>query len=637
VVISKLEHKSKSKEEKALDKALNGFSVFNLPDSLLLLALVLITSVAFIPCLSSFFVNWDDPTSLLINKDLTVFGQEWSWQSIGHIFMPEDAPNYSPLTITSFALEKYFLAPDPYSSPFVFHLDNLLLHLCGTGCVFFLFRKMNINKAGAFVGALLFGIHPMRVESVAWVTERKDVLYGLFFILSLLSYIEYINTGKSKWYICTLLLSLLAYFSKIQAVFLPLSMVVIDMYFDEKWYAPKMLLLQKLPWWALSVIIGLLNIHYLSLRHDIGNADAFFYYSFIDKLAIGAYSYIVYLVKFIYPYKMSAYYDYPRHLTVQYVCLAILPVLIWGMWRMRKNKAIIFGWLFFTVNVMFMLQVVSAGTSFLADRFTYIAYIGLFFLAAKGYEWGTKNGTKLRTSIYVLIVPYFLLLGIVTYNQCKVWHNTATLWEHNIKTNKNGYYGQIALGSFYLYVTQIKWNDEFAHQDPNVMNKLALSYLDTAISRDSEHRMYDNSTTIPMYLDHALASLLTGRHVGEVTDYTKVLAMDPHNVLALSSRGYAYTLLKKYDLALKDYKQYLKVDSSSSKIYYSCSLCEGLLGMYRAGITDATKSIKLDSTQANSYIIRAKLYRMLHIADSSYADAQTAKRMGANLPPELLP
>ena len=302
---------------------------------------VVITLLVFIPSFSLHFVNWDDPNNLLENESLKAFATHWSWQSVKQIFTSDIIGNYNPLPIFTFALEKYFFANDPLLNPFVFHFNNVILHLMCTFLVFFIFTKLEMSRTAAIIGALLFGIHPMRVESVAWITERKDVLYGLFFLASTACYILYLQkpTSKTKWYLLTILLSLFAYFSKVQAVTLPLTMVALDFYFKRKWLSPKILIIEKLPWWILSLTFGFINIYFLKQENSLNSSNAVVNYNFLDKLAIGAYSYAVYIIKWIYPYKMSPLYPYsPEVPILAYICLAAVPVSIFVLLVCRFCK-----------------------------------------------------------------------------------------------------------------------------------------------------------------------------------------------------------------------------------------------------------------------------------------------------------
>ena len=159
--------------------------------------LLVITFLLFVPSLSLHFVNWDDPDNLLENKTLQAFSYGWSWDAVKAIFTTDVIGNYNPLPILTFGIEKYFFAPDPVKAPFIFHFDNLWMHLLCTLFVYMLFTKMKLSRIAAFIGALLFGIHPMRVESVVWITERKDVLYGMFFLAALVTYTTCLQAERS--------------------------------------------------------------------------------------------------------------------------------------------------------------------------------------------------------------------------------------------------------------------------------------------------------------------------------------------------------------------------------------------------------------------------------------------------------
>src|SRR6185503_4750614 len=226
-----------------------------------LLMVLAVTAGAFIPALSAGFVSWDDPAYLLENKQLTTF----TWQSIVNIFASGISGNYNPLPIFTFLIEKQFVGFDP----FIYHLDNLLLHLLCTALFYKILRMLKVSPMGAMLGALLFGIHPMRVESVAWVTERKDVLYGAFYLGAIIAYLNYITMGstKNKWYVLTLVLGILSLFSKVQAVALPLSMVAIDFLQQRKWLSAKVLIIEKLPFWLLALAFGIINI--ITLKNSV--------------------------------------------------------------------------------------------------------------------------------------------------------------------------------------------------------------------------------------------------------------------------------------------------------------------------------------------------------------------------------
>lgn len=636
---------------------------------------VVITLLVFIPSFSLHFVNWDDPNNLLENESLKAFATHWSWQSVKQIFTSDIIGNYNPLPIFTFALEKYFFANDPLLNPFVFHFNNVILHLMCTFLVFFIFTKLEMSRTAAIIGALLFGIHPMRVESVAWITERKDVLYGLFFLASTACYILYLQkpTSKTKWYLLTILLSLFAYFSKVQAVTLPLTMVALDFYFKRKWLSPKILIIEKLPWWILSLTFGFINIYFLKQENSLNSSNAIVNYNFLDKLAIGAYSYAVYIIKWIYPYKMSPLYPYsPEVPILAYICLAAVPVsivvlLVWSF-KNKKNN-LIFGWSFFTFNVMFLLQIVGAGQGFLADRFTYIAYIGLFFLTAKFYDWLIEQKPSSSLFLQIAFGIYLAFFCYLTQKQIKIWQNGSTLWEHvkiyypnsplvwkNLANYyrdeeknrdkaienytqaillepKNAYtYNDLAKA----YMDKAFSLDATANEQRNSLLTSAMQNYNIAIEKDSIYHQPDKKISGEIFVNRGVAYAVAGNAQQAVIDLTKGLELNPTNLNGYLNRGLLYYNTNQFELSLKDRDAYIQLNPENADMYYERGICKINLEKNTEAIPDFDKAIALNSSVGIYYYGRAIANKKLGNSAASKNDAQKAKQLGIAVPDDLL-
>lgn len=230
-------------------------------DWLWLAAIVLITFGFWFPTLRNCLVDWDDNIYILNNPYIFSLTPE----NIGQIFSEYFMANYHPLTMLSYAIE-YAIAGD---SPFIYHLTNLILHLINTVLIYFfvrnLFRIVYSNSGSrqsqtiALVTAFLFGLHPMHVESVSWVSERKDVLYGFFFLLALIKYVRYISTNRTIDYLLCVVFFVLSLLSKGMAVSLALSLVAIDFVLKRKLFSPKVLL-EKVPFFILALVFGIVAI-----------------------------------------------------------------------------------------------------------------------------------------------------------------------------------------------------------------------------------------------------------------------------------------------------------------------------------------------------------------------------------------
>jgi protein O-mannosyl-transferase len=385
-----------------------------------LLAVLAITAFCFFPTLDNAFVNWDDDVNLLENENTAVLDAA----HVKAIFTDRVIGNYNPLPVLTLAIERHYVGLEPR----LYHIDNLLLHLLATFFVFWILKELGLGALGAAIGALLFGIHPMRVESVAWVTERKDVLLAVFYFPAIYYYIKSIKIPKKRTFylILTTILFLFALLSKIQAVALPLTMLCID-YFMGRELKIK-LVLEKTLFFLLSAAVGLAGIYFLK---DNGSLEDVANYTSFDRLLIGFYTLNVYLMKFFVPYEMSPLYPYPGTLTSMFYVAPIGVALFFAAayWLFKNDKkAWFFGIAFFFFNVVFLLQVLGAGQAFLADRFTYIPYLGFFFIVAYYINDFYENNKSSKNILLGAVVAFVLFSAFKTRQQCDVWQDGGTLW-----------------------------------------------------------------------------------------------------------------------------------------------------------------------------------------------------------------
>jgi Tfp pilus assembly protein PilF len=518
-----------------------------------IIGVLVLTFIAFIPALTNDFVNWDDDYNLANNTNTALL----SWENIKHIFSEPVIGNYNPLPILTFTIERAFFGLNPTA----YHVNNVLLHLI---CVFFIYRifkSLNLSAFAAAVGALLFGIHPMRVESVAWVTERKDVLFGAFFLSALWFYILYVKSGYLKKYFYTALgLFLVALFSKIQAVSLPLTMLLVDYYFKRplQWK----LIFEKWAFFGLSLIIGLVGIYFLKDQGSINDTTS---YNFIERIMIGGYSLGIYLIKFIFPYRMSPLYPYPAVIPwpVYLGPIAGLAILGFAYVAFKKNwRPYLFGVLFFLFNVMFVLQVVGAGQGYLADRFTYIPYAGLMFIVVFAGDWlireRKETGKMVMYGFGALMVLYFLM----TWNQNKIWTDSDTLWTHVLKDS----------------------------------NRTPLPFRNRANWRRDQGRIED-----------------------ALSDYNSAISLKPDGAL-YNSRAKLYFNLKKYDLALKDYNQAISMDSTEGEYYINRGAVFALSNDLNKALADFNIGLRLNPKHANGYKNRSLIYQSFGQWDNAVSD-----------------
>ncbi len=563
------------------------------------LPVLLLTALAFFPALDNGFVNWDDDVNLLENPHLAAF----DWFHLQAIFGSTVMGGYNPLSIFTFALEKHFFGLDP----FVFHLNNLLLHLLGVFLVFQLMRQLGLSPLAAAFGALLFGLHPMRVESVAWVTERKDVLFGVFYFGALLTYLRSLRQASRRayWQGWTLLLFVFALFSKIQAVALPLSLLVLDYW--EKCPLDWRLLWEKLPYFVGSLLVGLLGIYLLSQADTLADNTQ---YGLGERLLVGAYSYLIYLLKFVYPYEMSPLYPYPASLDWPFYAapLGVL-ALLYGFYLayQRSSRATVFALAFFTSNVFFVLQILAAGQGYKADRFTYVPYFGLFFGLAYAFDYAQTRWKDYQIVLRGGMILYLLGLGLLTWQQCGVWKNGETLWTHVLR-----YYQNTALpfGNLGHYYRGEKEYD------------LALQNYDRAVALNTREGKTFSSRG-KTYFD-------MGRSAAAIEDYTRAIALDASEAEFFINRGAAYGSLGQFNPALADFNEGLRLDPDFKNAYLNRFLLYTQTNQPQKALADIESYLRLDPTLADMWYEKAMALRRLNRAEAALAPFNRAIQIDPN-------
>ncbi len=596
---------------------------------------LVITCFAFLPSLQNGFVNWDDDVNVLKNPDILALDAS----HIKAIFTHDVIGNYNPLPILTFAFEYHFVQFDPQ----LYHVDNLLLHLLCTLFVFLFLRALGLSPFASAIASTLFGIHPLRVESVAWVTERKDVLFGLFYMCALWLYVKWCQSEKKSVliYFSIVFLFILSLFSKIQAVSLPLSMLAVDYFLNRK--ITTKVLLEKAPFFLLSLFFGILGIYMLKENKSLVDHTL---YPFYGRMAIGSYSLIVYLVKCLVPYEMLPVYAYPLKLD-WYIYGAFIPALLFLflIWKLhqKQKRALVFGFVFFLFNVMFMLQVLGAGQGYLADMFTYIPYLGLFFVVGYGYDFWKDNNT-LKLILPIFSVLYLLIMFIVCRKQIEIWKDGEALWSHVIES------GQRAP---LPYANRAIYYRDNGFPDKAMLDyQQAISMKPQATTYNSIGKLYfdkgDTSNALIYYnkaiaLDSSIAEILinravvygaSGKYDLSLIDFNKGLAMEPDNLNGYLNRSLLFTITEQYEKAILDYNAYLKLDSSKIELYYERGNAKLSLKRYTEAITDITVAIQR-SPKGIYYQQRAIAYYSLGDKSNAIRDLSTAIRMGQSVPQDL--
>jgi len=658
-----------SKKTQTKSSTLSGQKGSNESNWLKLALVVLaITAACYLPTLGHDFVNWDDSKNITENPNLQLVGKGIPWSiTLQNIFDLERGHvigNYNPLSILTFAVEKSLNGGE--FNPTLTHSVNLLLHLLTVFFVMKLLTGMGMGRWGVLGGGLLFGIHPMRVESVAWASERKDVLFALFFFWALLYYVKWLKqaeTGESRkrtyWIIFAL--ALLSCLAKVQAVALPLSMLALDYWFRRPMSFK--LIWEKTAFWLLSLAIGLANLYTLGLQGSTN--DTVTNFNFLDRLCIGAYSYGVYLYKLLIPYPMSPLYPYPTQLpwTVYAAPIGIAVVMAGLVWAwMKGHRTVVFGLLFFTFNVMFVLQIFAAGQGFMADRFTYVAYFGLFAIAAYYLDIFSKKENAER-KVYAILGVVALAFGVWTVWQSSIWKDGETLWTYVIKLQEGdkersvipfwnrGKY-QLTKGNFEAALKDYNQAITMDPGNPELSKDRGKTYFNMANSSQYKNQQrellekavqdYTAAMAKPKISPKSKSDALSSRGAAYgfagmyeqcISDLTESLEMDRTNKTAYANRAVAYINTKQYEKALNDYQEYVKIDPNNPQMWYECGMMQRSLKRYLHAIKSLDNALKLNPKFGLAFLERARTQAGMGNYTEARQDYQRAQQLGVQLEP----
>ncbi len=377
------------------------------------------------------FVVWDDP-KYVYNNDLVM---NPTFANLGLLLKSIIVWNYHPITMFSLWFNAFLFGKNPSS----FIIINALIHTINAILVFKIAQKLTTNLWICFFTALFWGIHPMHVESVTWVSERKDVLYTFFFFLAILSYIKFLNQNNRKYLIISILWFIFSCLSKGMAVVLPLTLLLIDYWFDKKIFTFKNLIIDKLPFWIISIIIGLITINVQGggdlnglLNNQSLKTGAFIVEAtWLERLNFAGYGFMTYIFKLFVPIHLRHWYPFPddrSSLLMILSSIGFLLVLVFTIYNFRKNKSVFFGLSFFIVSIALVLQFTPVGKAVLAERYTYLAYFGLLFLIFSLLNKYLEKNIFKTSAILIAII-----FSIISFKQIKTWKNTLALWENTFQ------------------------------------------------------------------------------------------------------------------------------------------------------------------------------------------------------------
>ncbi len=613
-------------------------------EHIILAAIIIITIIAFYPTFENGFTNWDDDYYVTKNFDIK---KQWN-EKIGIFFSEYCMGNYHPFTMASLAIDYQIDGLNPLT----FHITNLILHLINTLLVFWfillLLKSVNYKRSLeiALITSALFGVHTLHVESVAWISERKDVLYTMFFLLSLIAYLKYVNIKKNKFLIISIVLFLFSLLSKGQAVSLAVTLIAIDYFLGRKLLSKKVIF-EKIPFFALSIIFGVIAIF---AQQDFNSIQTNTHFSFFDRILFSCYGFIQYISKLIAPTNLSAYYSYPEKindslpLEFWLYLLAVIGIVLLFIYLIKKRKKdIVFGILFFIINIFLVLQLMPVGGTIMADRYSYLPSIGFFLLIGIGIKWVLETQKRsIIVFVKTISVLYLILLVFLTINRTKVWNNSMTLWNDVIEKGDGVALAYGSRGSAKQALNDLDGAMKDYNKAIEINPKSHRAYNHRGVVKstlkDFEGAILDYSKAIESKPKFGLAFFNRGTaknalkdYKGALKDYNKAIEINPKNYDAYNNRGILKYELKDFERAMLDYNKAIELNPENILAYNNKGNLEKDLGNINAAIDNYSKAIEISPDYYLSYIVRAKAYVILGENEKAKQDIEKVKQLGGKV------
>lgn len=585
----------------------------------------------FAPAMNFEFVNWDDPEHLLNNPVVRTL----TFKNIRAVFSSTVVGTYIPLTLLSFMIEYHFFG----EQPFVFHLTNIILHALVTALIFCLARLMGAGALASAVAAVLFGAHPMRVESVAWVTERKDVLYALFYVMALLWYVRYTQQdGRGRHFLATVLCGFLSLLAKPMALSLPFVLVLYD------WWARRPLS-RRLVMEKLFLLAVFFPVVWLTFRAQARLPEP----AFGEGALLLLYTFTFYIRKFFAPFFLTPVYPVPRPvsvLTPDYaLSLFFFFSLVLIVWKNRHNRWLVFAVFFYMASIFFLFKNDTVVKCIVTDRFMYLPSFGACLGLGVWVEgmWGRMRRPERR----VLAAGLFLILTLLVVKnrqQQQVWSSSLALWDHVIRhnsgsavafNNRGALYGQ--RGDFARALDDLNQALRLRPDYREAYNNRAIVF---ARAGHTDLALADYGTVLRLYPEYAETYYNRGvlffrqREFSRAqADLTRAVQLNRFYDKAYNSRGMVYDVLGEDDLALDDFNRAVQLNPRGAEVYFNRGNFFVKRSQFFCAIKDFDRALDLDPFYSQVYWNKSVACFGLNDYPQALELARKAKQLGYPVDP----
>lgn len=540
----------------------------------IIIFLIVSSCIAFGRIADNTFIRLDDPEHITENNYIkSGFNSEsalWAFTAVvnGH---------WHPVTMLSHALDWSLFGANPSGH----HIVNLILHI---GAVIFLFlflNKTTNNIWPAAFAAAFFALHPLRVESVAWATLRKDVLSMFFGMASIYSYACYVEGLKLSKYLLCLVLFALALMSKPMLVTLPFVLLILDL-----WPLKRMqtalsnqdksrrnlignLLWEKMPFIFLTIVSCIITFWAQNIARLIIPLNNL---SFFVRLQNAAISYTSYLGKIFWPINLTIIYPYELSFPLAQVlgsCLILIVITIVVIFSIKKFPFLFVGWAWYLGTLIPVIGLIQVGGQAMADRYTYLPSIGIAIMLA----WGTHlffREDAHRGILFPLGLTVLVIMSVFTWKQCSYWKNGVTLFSHTLKITKDNYFAYYFRGLEYDNLDQCH---------------LAIKDFNKAISLNPYYSF--------VFYNRGITHSKLGQYQLAIEDFNEAIRLNPNYAEFYNIRGFVYSKLDQYQYTLSDYDEVIRQKPQDANAYINRGTAYFESGKNELGCRDLQKACEL--------------------------------------------
>ncbi len=576
-------------------------------------ALVLLTLLVYLPARSFEFVNYDDPDYVTNNphvrSGLTADNAAWALTS-------NHAGNWHPLTWLSHMLDCRIFGLDGGAQ----HLTNVALHAAGTLLLFLVFWRLTGALWRSTWIALLFALHPLHVESVAWIAERKDVLSAVFWFLAIGSYFRFVERRTPGRYAALLVSFCLGLMAKSMVITLPFVLLLLDVWPLNR--APELrfppgagwgpLLREKIPLFALSGVVS--TITFLAQSHA-GAVTGLDSISVLARIGNAGISYVTYLVELGWPAGLAVFYPMPiRFPAVEAAaaCGLVIALSALVLRAARRRPYLFTGWFWYLGTLAPVIGIVQIGAQAHADRYTYLPSVGIFLMAAWGLaEFAERHG-RAKSLAFLLAAASTAGCLAATSRQLSYWRNTRSLFGHALEVTTGNYVALNGLGdslrsegrlpeALAEYQAALRLRPWYEPTHVHLAQALVADGRPEEAVREAEQALGLNPGDSEAYVNLGAALMRLGRFPDAESAYRRAISLDSDDPVAYSGVGLALTEEGRSAEGIEELRRAVDIDPAYADGHYNLGRTLGLQGRTAEAITEFTTTVQLEPSSAEAH------------------------------------